>query len=105
MDVYQRKYYDENWLREEYVEKNRTAKDIADECGVKTSTIEGFVSKNGFQKNPPDSADYKQRKWLQKHYRDRDMSMSEVARASEYDIKPSTVRYWLKKRDLLRPEW
>jgi len=41
------KYHDRQWLREQYVERGRTATDIADECGVVYQTISRWCKKFG----------------------------------------------------------
>lgn len=45
-----RKYHDENWLRHQYVDLNRSAPDIAKECGVTTQTIEAILIKYNIRK-------------------------------------------------------
>lgn len=43
------RYTDEDWLAERYISEGRSAKDIADECGVATTTILSWVRRHGFQ--------------------------------------------------------
>jgi hypothetical protein len=100
-----RKYYDLVWLREEYVEKGRTAKDIATECGVETDTVSQYASENGIKKYPDKKADYKQEGWLRARFIEDEMSMGQVARESEHDISTAAARYWIQKYDLHILEW
>ena len=44
-----RLYQDYNWLKTEYVDKKRSLRDIAKECGVSNSTIHRWVHKFGFK--------------------------------------------------------
>ena len=46
-------YKDPAWLREQYIEKQRSAKDIAIEMGVTASTISYWLSKAGIPKRDP----------------------------------------------------
>lgn len=43
-------YHDEAWLREEYVENERSMQDIADEFGVSNTTIWKWLKKNGIER-------------------------------------------------------
>jgi|APHM01.1.fsa_nt_gi hypothetical protein len=41
---------DAEWLREQYIEENRTQQDIADECGCRRGRIAYLLEKNGIRK-------------------------------------------------------
>lgn len=45
-------YKDETWLHEEYVVKGRTLDDIAQECGVRSSSVKAFMRKFGIKVRP-----------------------------------------------------
>lgn len=47
---YNKKHFDPNWLREEYLVKGRTASSLADECGVGTAAIYHQLKNNGIWK-------------------------------------------------------
>lgn len=40
-------YHDSEWLHEQYIERDRSKEEIADECDVNTSTIEKYIDKFG----------------------------------------------------------
>ena len=46
----QRQYHDKDWLYHQYIELNRSAPDIAKECGVVTQTIEAVLIKYDIHK-------------------------------------------------------
>lgn len=43
-----RKYWDEEYIHREYVEKGKTVSEIADECDVSTTTIRKWIKRHGF---------------------------------------------------------
>lgn len=45
-----KRYKDEEWLREQYREKNRLQSNIAKECGVHQTTISDWINKFGIKK-------------------------------------------------------
>jgi len=45
-----KKYKNEQWLRREWKKKNRTQKDIGEECGVSDSTIYRWRKRHGITK-------------------------------------------------------
>lgn len=47
------KYKDEQWLREQYLENDRTQEDIASECGVSHMTIQYWRDKFDIEKTNP----------------------------------------------------
>lgn len=59
--MYKRKYKHQNaeltyrndeWLREEFVNKNRSIKDIAKECGISHTSLEKYLKKYNIRKRP-----------------------------------------------------
>ena len=48
----QRKYHDREWIYHQYVDLDRSATNIASECGVTTQTIESVLIKYGVRKTP-----------------------------------------------------
>lgn len=49
----QRQYHNKSWLYRQYIELNRSAPDIAKECGVVTQTIESMLIKYKIYKTQP----------------------------------------------------
>jgi hypothetical protein len=45
------KYRDAEWLREQYIEKDKTQEEIATECGVRADTISYWCVKFGIGRN------------------------------------------------------
>jgi len=45
----ERRYRDEEWLREQYIEHEQTAGEIADECGVAETTIYDWLDHHGIE--------------------------------------------------------
>jgi hypothetical protein len=43
------RYRDEEWLREQYIEKEKTMQEIADECGCCRLTISRWIRVNGME--------------------------------------------------------
>ena len=50
-------YRQEEWLRREYIEEDRTRADIATEFDVSVGTIEYWLSKHGVLKHPEKASD------------------------------------------------
>lgn len=86
-----KKYKDEDWLKEQYVEKDRLQRNIANECRVDPSTISRWVNKHGVQKETK----YKNKDWLKEQYGIRGRSQRDIAR--ECKVGYRTVGNWINK--------
>jgi len=49
-------YKHEDWLREQYIEKNRTVAELADECGVSLFGIIRYMKRYGIERRGPSEA-------------------------------------------------
>jgi len=56
------KYKDEEWLREQYIEKRKTTYEMADICGVSDPTILRWMDKFGIERRGRSAAQIKHRK-------------------------------------------
>ena len=91
---------DEDWLYNEYIEKNRTVKDIAKELKTSAATTERILNKNGFRKNNirAHKIDYRNKDWLYHQYIELDKSANQIAMGQ--NVIDSTIRVWLGKFDI-----
>lgn len=96
------KYRDENWLREQYVENERTLKDISDECDVSMRTIGKWRDEFGLDKRDSggytDSAKHRDEEWLRQEYVEKGRSLWELA--DDCDAHADTIRRWLNRYDI-----
>ena len=92
---------DEDWLREQYVERERPATDIADACGCGATTVRRWMDKHKIETRGPGPAvpdgRLKDENWLREQYIKRGRKTADIADVCECDT--STVRRWLHKHD------
>lgn len=99
-----KKYKDEEWLRKEYVEKDRTLQELAKECSVSGSTICQWARKYGLGKRQrehdlsdltiPDSEPWKDPDLLEELYYNRKLSTTEISNIFECSV--NTVTSWME---------
>lgn len=46
-----KRYHDEDWLRQQYCDENRSTYDIADECGVEAETIRRWLEEFAIERD------------------------------------------------------
>jgi hypothetical protein len=80
-----------DWLYEEYVVKNKSRKEIAQEWGCKPSTITSWAHKHGLKKTPPP---YKDKEILYEKYINEKKSCVKIA--EELNCSDDTISYWLQ---------
>lgn len=94
-----RKYRDEEWLREKYLEEGRSTMDIAGEFGVESSTISYWLQKHGISE--PDAKSngkcYNDVDWLTKKYLGEGLTCEEIAELSECDVGTSSIQNRISK--------
>lgn len=90
-----KKYKDEKWLREQYIENDRTQEDIGDECDVDHMTVKYWRDKFNIYK---EKKCYKNEDWLRERYIHRDMTQDDIAR--ECGVSISTICRWMGKFDI-----
>ena len=96
------KYRDEEWLREQYVEKERTLRDIAEECACSWNTVGRWLKKRDIETRRggkhPTPKQLKDERWLREQYVEKERAMSDIA--EECECSSRTVRKWLLKHDI-----
>lgn len=98
------KYRDEEWLREQYLEKGRVVRKIADDCDVDRSTIYNWLNEfgierqrgPGYRSDEPDK--YRDAEWLKEKYHDEKLSTAEIA--SLCDCSKETIRRWMDRHGI-----
>lgn len=103
-----RRYRDSEWLREKYVEQDKTVDEIANMCGVAASTISTWARKFGFggrqrdydlsDVDIPNQAPWKDGDLLRRLYTEKKMSTNDIA--FELDCSATTVRNWLQSHGI-----
>ncbi|ABB77938.1 hypothetical protein [environmental halophage 1 AAJ-2005] len=101
-------YRDEDWLRSQHNENERSVQEIADDVGVNPSTIYNWLKKHGIatvkQGGPVYEADTKMLRdepWLRKQYVDKERSIADIA--GEVGVSQPTVSQWLDSHGIESP--
>lgn len=98
----ERKYHDEDWLFEQYVEKQRSSTDIANECGCSSSAILKWLKKHGIERRAPPRELADERlsdpDWLRNEYIGQQNTISGIA--DKCDCSRRTVAKWLDRHDI-----
>jgi len=92
------KYRDEAWLREQYIEEERSIRDIADECGCSCATVSDWLRRHGIEtRNGGDKpiTQLRDEAWLREQYVKQERTSRDIA--DECGCSKSTVLRWLKK--------
>lgn len=90
-------YRDKDWLYNEYISKDRNAKDIAKECGINLRTLREWISILNIPNKESKTKDLT-KDILYDLYRVQHKSTNEIAKM--YDITDGAVLYWLRKYDI-----
>jgi 5-methylcytosine-specific restriction endonuclease McrA len=111
-------YRDPDWLREQYVEYERSSIDIAETCGCDESTVRRWLDKHGIETRSPsptpderlDNGD-----WLQEQYVERERSIIDIAEecgCSNNTVLRRLERHGIETRSLseantgtMHPKW
>lgn len=98
------KYKDESWLREKYIDEQKTSTQIANECEVSDSTITYHLEKNGIATrssgNVERDAPYKNKHTLNELYHVNGLELREIA--NRFGVSENTIRHWMDKYDIQR---
>ena len=96
------KYRDEEWLREQYVEKKLSTLEIADKCGCSDVTISNWLKKHGIAARsggrPLSDKRLTAEEWLREQYAEKRRSTLDIAEQCECSSR--TVNYWLTKHGI-----
>lgn len=96
----EKKYRDADWLVEQHLEKQKSMKQIADECGVHKNTIDYWYPEFEEKRNSawePDG-EYADKDVLIELYVDEGMSGREIA--DRYDVSHTTIYHWLDEHGI-----
>jgi transposase len=98
-----KKYANKEWLRKQYVDKRKTAKEIAKVCGVSTTTILDWLDRHGIETRDQSEAQRSEGKhnnenWLREQYIENRRSMSDIA--SELGMSASGIKKCLHRYDI-----
>lgn len=96
-------YRNRDWLVEQYIVKNRSLKDIAQEAGCCRETISNWIDKYDIEKRIPQHTRardclYNNRDWLYAKYWEEELSANEIA--DSVNVSVPTIRYWMDKLDI-----
>lgn len=94
----EKSYRDETWLHEQYVEQQKSQREVADECGVSQNTISTWLHKCDIDRETPGEDTYRDAEWLYNQYVNNNHSTYDIA--EQGDFSASTVRYWLNKHGI-----
>lgn len=98
-------YRDESWLREKYVNQQKSLKEVGDEVGVSTSTIHSWLNRHGIDSRTPgetmtdgNTQPLRSEAWLCEQYQNQQKSSSTIG--DELGVSSSTVTRWLRKHGI-----
>jgi len=94
---------DPQWLREQYIEREKTMYEIADECGCYASLVGDWLKNHGIDTRPPGNTPthderLKDPQWLREQYIEREKTMYEIA--DECGCSHTTVSDWFGKHGI-----
>lgn len=96
-------YKQEGWLRENYIYKERSADELAEEVGVANTTILRWLDEHDIPRRPsaseiPEDARYTDSEWLYDKYWEEGLSMSDIGEIE--GVNSSTIGTWLHRHDI-----
>ena len=86
-------YKNKEWLYTEYIDKNRTLKDLANECNVCTKTLRKYLKEYNIKKEK--NISYKNKDWLLNKYKTERIPAQKIA--NEHNVSESLIYYYLNK--------
>ncbi|ABB77933.1 hypothetical protein [environmental halophage 1 AAJ-2005] len=102
-------YRDEGWLRDEYVNKQRSTTEIADELDIAVSTVSRWLGNHGIGARSENRLQregniepLKDESWLRHRYVDENQTQSQIA--SSLAVSQLTVRKWVDKHGIDLPQ-
>ncbi|MFA7220748.1 MAG: HNH endonuclease signature motif containing protein [Synergistaceae bacterium] len=87
-------YQDEAWLNEQYIDLDKSIREIANELVVHPMTIRRWIAKYHIAKIQPVPL-YHDKRWLEMQYADRQLSLREMGELC--GVCPDAILKWLKK--------
>jgi len=94
------KYRDEDWLREQFEDENRSARDIANECDIAGKTLRKWADRFDIDRPSADTPPEKLQNadWLRDQYVEQRQSTVDIAGA--VGCTPTTVSKWMKRHGI-----
>lgn len=86
----------ETWLREQYADRRRSMRDIADECDVSKTTVLWWVKRHGIEREDR----HRDADWLRARYHEDYMTLQEMA--DEADVAYATILRWMNHHGIER---
>jgi len=97
-----RKYHDEGWFREQYVNQEKTTDEIAELCGCSGSTIRKWLKKHEVEPRSRGTGDkdaeYRDEEWLREKYVKQQKTTEKIAELC--GCSQPTILKWLKKHGI-----
>jgi len=96
------RYKDKNWLQDQYHNKGKTQKEIANSLGVARSTITRWIKRHDIEARSTGvsqaEGEYKDKEWLREHYHGKQRSMADIG--GEFGVSKETIKYWIEKHGI-----
>jgi len=97
---------EEDWLRSQYLDQQKSVYQIADEQGCDEKTIRNWIAEHGIKtrdysdRHPASREDrkYRNKDWLRTQYVD--MEKTAAAIADDCDVSKTTIYRWLDRHDI-----
>ena len=96
----QETYQNKEWLEQEYITKDRFAKDIAKECRVSEGAISRWTTKFKLGKTTIHKSDYKNKVWLHHEYIILRKTKNEIAK--QQGVGEKTIERWRSKFKIIK---
>jgi uncharacterized protein YjcR len=97
--------HDEEWLREQYCDQERSAVDIADELNLSHSTVRNWLNRHGIERRDRHSAHadgdiepLRSKDWLQREYWKKGRTATDIG--EELGVHGSTVNRWFERHGI-----
>lgn len=94
-----------DWLHQQYVERERSAHDIADELGVSANAVRDWADKHDIQIRSLSEANARgnvaplwDADWLRERYQEKEMECTDIA--NMLGVSVVTVSSWMKKHEI-----
>jgi transcriptional regulator with XRE-family HTH domain len=89
-----RRYRDASFLRRRYVIEGQSASEIADDCGVTSSTVSRWLDRHDIRRDPR----YRDREWLYDQYVEQGRRQQDIA--DDCGVTKSTISHWLSRHGI-----
>lgn len=89
-----RRYRDASFLRRRYIDAGQSASEIAEDCGVTSSTVSRWLDRHDIRREPR----YKDRDWLHEQYIEAGRRQQDIA--DDCGVSKSTISHWLSRHGI-----